>query len=387
MTHSKLSGSALPRWAVLAQWVVSVSFAIAACTAGSAIDSDVAQGMGIAASPNASKQPTVEPNTSTPPIGAPQTPANPNSAGAMAAGPAETSYEGEGNFVIAKPFVTDANMQVIDGVAQGTWCEFTVNSDTSAFYTGEDPNLSRSYKPINRTIYVYTPADYVAGTTLPLMVGHDGMQSKNFFTHVLDNLIAKRALPPMAAVCIDNGGGDGPGSERGLEYDVVSDKFVNYIEAELLPLASQKCHVAFTSDPAGRAAFGTSSGAAAAMSMGWFHPELYGRIITYSATLVNQWPTPQEPNGAWAYPGHLISETPRKNLRIYLEVGSNDLNAGKNDVHDWVLANKTMASVLAAKKYHHQFFYAEGGGHVDGGVVGQTLPAALTWAWKGYAAP
>jgi S-formylglutathione hydrolase FrmB len=40
--------------------------------------------------------------------------------------------------------------------------------------------------------------------------------------------------------------------------------------------------VAFTTDPEGRAAFGESSGAAAALTMAWRHPNLYRRVISYS---------------------------------------------------------------------------------------------------------
>jgi len=43
-----------------------------------------------------------------------------------------------------------------------------------------------------------------------------------------------------------------------------------------------------------------------------------------------------------------------------------------------------MATVLKAKKYHYQFVFAQAARHVDGGVVNQTLPAALEYVWKGY---
>lgn len=314
-------------------------------------------------------------------ITSPQPPAAP-----QAIGPQETSSADDGNFVIGPNYSRDANMDYQAGVAQGTWCTFVAPGDTSLYYTGQDANLKQSFSPINRKVYVYLPAGYAAGEVLPFIVGNDGSQAKGYFSHVLDNLIAQKALPRMAAVCVDNGGGDAFGSERGLEYDVVSGTYGEFINNEILPLATQNCHVTFTADAAGRGAFGTSSGGAAAMSMGWFHPELYARIITYSATLVSQWPTPQEPNGAWAYPGHLFADTPKKNLRIYLNVGSNDLGANRNNTKDWVLANTTAASKLAERGYHYQFYFAQGGNHVDQRVVDATLPAALVWAWRGYGA-
>ena len=55
-------------------------------------------------------------------------------------------------------------------------------------------------------------------------------------------------------------------------------------------------------------------------------------------------------------------------------------------MHDWVLANESMARVLAAKGYHYQFIFARNAGHVDRPTVAQTLPYALEWLWQGYKA-
>jgi iron(III)-enterobactin esterase len=40
--------------------------------------------------------------------------------------------------------------------------------------------------------------------------------------------------------------------------------------------------------------------------------------------------------------------------------------------------------VLAAKKYHYQFVFAENAAHVDRAVKTQTLPEALEYVWQGY---
>ena len=48
---------------------------------------------------------------------------------------------------------------------------------------------------------------------------------------------------------------------------------------------SRDYQVAFTTDPEGRATFGVSSGAAAALTMAWLHPNLYRRVISYSGTV------------------------------------------------------------------------------------------------------
>ena len=58
---------------------------------------------------------------------------------------------------------------------------------------------------------------------------------------------------------------------------------------------------------------GCSSGASAAFTMAWFHPEWYHRVISYSGTFVNQqWPFDRaNPDGAWDYHEKLIPAAPR----------------------------------------------------------------------------
>src|SRR5205085_4901429 len=115
-------------------------------------------------------------------------------------------------------------------------------------------------------------------------------------------------------VLVQHGGGDGPGSERGLEYDTVSDVYTTFIETEILPKMEKDYKVKFTKNPDGRATMGGSSGAAAAFTMAWFHPELYRRVLSYSGTFVNQ-ASPQDaatPHGAWDYAADLVPNAARK---------------------------------------------------------------------------
>jgi enterochelin esterase-like enzyme len=206
--------------------------------------------------------------------------------------------------------------------------------------------------------------------------------------NILDNLIADHRVPVMVAVMVAHGGGDARGSERGLEYDTVSGRYAEFIEAEVLPRVTKDYGVTFTKDPEARATMGGSSGGAAAFTIAWFHPELYRRVLTYSGTYTNN-QTPKDPalpHGAWEYHEHLIPQSAAKPLRVWLEVGDND-NGAKNtaaDLHNWVIANERMAGVLKAKGYHYQLVYAQGAGHTDGKVIAQTMPQALEWLWLGY---
>lgn len=137
---------------------------------------------------------------------------------------------------------------------------------------------------------------------------------------------------------------------------------------------------------------GSSSGGSAALSMAWYHPEWYHRVITYSGTFVNQqWPfNPETPGGAWDFHANLIPQAARKPIRLWLEVGDRDLlnpNVMRDDMHDWVEANNRMATVLKAKGYRYQYVFALNSGHGDRNVRNQTLPHALEWVWQGYPIP
>ena len=131
--------------------------------------------------------------------------------------------------------------------------------------------------------------------------------------------VTKR-IPAIIAIFVANGGGDSKGSERGLEYDTLSDRYAQFVETEVLPLVRQRAGVSLTSDPDGRAASGMSSGGIAAFTMAWFHPEHYRRMLAYSIT----------------------------------------------------------------EGYHVQFVFARNAQHSDGPVRRQTLPEALEYTWQGY---
>jgi len=241
--------------------------------------------------------------------------------------------------------------------------------------------------PYTRQVAVYVPKQYVPGTLAPFIVGADGPDPLLFAT--LDNLIAQKRVPAMIAISIGNGSGDAQGSQRGLEYDTMSGRYAEFVESEVLPLVEKQYNVKLTRNPDGRATMGCSSGAAAALSMAWYHPELYHRVLSYSGTYVNQqWPSSAEtPHGAWEYHERLIPNSPVKPIRIWMQVGDRDLyspNLMRDNMHDWVVANENMARVLAAKGYHYQFVVARNAGHVDRAVKQQTLGEALEFVWREY---
>jgi enterochelin esterase-like enzyme len=288
----------------------------------------------------------------------------------------------DGDFAIGPDYTNAPELTVREGVPKGIIHAFTLNSEDSKIY----PGLNGPYK---RGVWVYVPSQYVAGTPAPFIVVQDGKGYTNRLAAVLDNMIHEHRLPAMIAVMINSGGGDGKGSERGLEYDTVSGQYAMFIEKEVLPKIENEYNVKFTTDPNGRAAMGGSSGAACALTMAWFHPELYRRVLSYSGTFVNQQSpeNPASPHGAWEYHEHLIPQSAAKPIRLWLQVGEKDNGWDRDEasLHNWVLANQRMAAVLKAKGYHYEYVFCRGARHVDSKAVAQTLPEALAWLWQGYA--
>ncbi len=310
----------------------------------------------------------------------------------------------DGNFVIGPTHNPAPESTVQEDVPQGTIYNFTMASSDSKIYPGiardpgtfgtPDPNdpakliVTTSHPaPYTRKVAVYVPKQYVPGTVAPFIVGADGPDTLLFT--VLNNLIAEHKVPVMIAISIGNGSGDAQGSERGLEYDTMSGRYAEFVETEVLPRVEKEASVKLTRNPDGRATMGGSSGGSCALEMAWYRTDLYHRVLTYSGTYVNQqWPpNPEAPHGAWEFHEHLIPNSARKPIRIWMEVGDRDLynpNVMRDSMHDWVVANEEMARVLAEKKYHYQFVFARDAGHVDRAVRAQTLPEALEYLWQGY---
>jgi iron(III)-enterobactin esterase len=314
--------------------------------------------------------------------------------------PAVTAENG-----IIGPSYADAPESVANpAVPQGEVREFILYSEDSKIYPGivrihdmqRDAQGNYMAPPgglsapgrYERHVYVYIPKQLVSGTPAPFMVVQDGHSYVKRMVNLMDNMIAAKRLPPMVLAFADSGGSDAQGSEHGLEYDTVSDRYSNWVEQELLPAVTQRYGVTFTTNPDGRGTLGGSSGAAAAFTMAWFHPERYHKVLSYSGTFVNQaWPVdPQTPRGAWEYHDHLIAKSVKKPIRIWMEVGEKDNRFDNPEAtwHNWPLANNRMAAVLKKKGYDYRYIFAMGGTHVDNRVVMQTLPAALEWLWRDY---
>lgn len=310
-------------------------------------------------------------------------------AGKSAAGaPAivDPGSEGDGKLTISKPFHDDPAQTVAAGTPRGQRVDFSMQSADSKIYP-----LDGFSKPFTRAGAVYLPPNYVSGTTLPFMVAQDGVGNIKYVDIVppaLDNLIHDKKVPALAVIFIDPGpdSSDHSRSERSNEYDSVSGLYTTFVETEVIPAAKQavkenlQVDLVLTDNPEGRGTLGGSSGGACAFTMGWFHPELYRKILSYSGSFQRLRATPEYPQGAESYHNaqyHLIASADPKPLRIALQIGTNDSASA-------VMVNEAMFAALTAKGNHVRYIVANGGGHVDQAVQRQTLADYLVWLWRGY---
>jgi enterochelin esterase family protein len=325
---------------------------------------------------------------------------------------------GDGDFTIGPAYTIDPASKAAAGVPVGQQVAFKMLASESTIYA------TTARTQFMRNVWVYIPRQYAPGTPAPVIVVQDGNYAcwwGNDVPHavntgnnlpgtanlprILDNYIAQGKLPKMIAIFAEAGGGDGGNSQRGLEYDTVSGVYGQYVLEEMFPRVVSEVQkqlgiaLKLTDDPEGHATLGGSSGGAGSFSMAWWNPNGFRRVITYSGTFVRQASpdNPLYPHGAWSYhdtdpydaaaPNGLIVKEPTMHpLRMWLEVGTNDMGSGggPGSYRDFELANRRMAASLKAKGYHYHFDVAQGGGHLDGGAVAQTLPSAMLWVWRGY---
>src|SRR5437667_5945775 len=151
---------------------------------------------------------------------------------------AETpGIEGEGKTTIGPEYKVDPDL-TDQGNPKGKYFEFTMRLADSKIFRGDDSTLEPEKKPVRkeRKIFIYVPAAYQDGAKAPILVIHDGPGQLKLVRNALDNLtISKdpnRKLPAFIAIAVQNGGNDGKNSERGLEYDTMSDRLARFIHDE-----------------------------------------------------------------------------------------------------------------------------------------------------------
>jgi len=237
---------------------------------------------------------------------------------------------------------------------------------------------SKIYPGTWREYWVYIPKQLDRTKPAPVMVFQDGLQYNA--PVVFDNLIHKKAVPPMVGVFVMHGRVKASSPDaldrmnRSFEYDAVSDDYARFLIDEMLPYVAKTHGLTLSSDPNDRAIAGNSSGAIAAFVAAWQRPDAFRRVFSAIGTYVGL----RGGDGLSV----LVRKTEPKPIRFFLQDGRNDLN---NYTGSWFLANQDMLSALDYAGYdvRHEW----GDGEHNSRHATALFPEALAWLWRDWPAP
>lgn len=236
------------------------------------------------------------------------------------------------------------------------------------------------YPGVPHDYQVYVSAKVDPAKPAPYMIFLDG----NGFAGngmripvVLDNLIAKGELPPMAAIFVQPGvlAPTSPDTQlarfsRDWEYDDVRPNFSRFLIEELIPEVAKTVNL--STNPDDHAIGGSSTGAVGAFTAAWYRPDVFHRVVYFIGTFVDM-------RGANQAPFWIRKQEP-KPLRIFLQDGSADLDSYAGN---WPLQSQNMDAAMKFSGYDHRFDYYPGEAHSTR-KASEEMPDILRWLWRGY---
>jgi len=230
-----------------------------------------------------------------------------------------------------------------------------------------------------REYWVYVPAQYDSDRPTALMVFQDGHtyvnDSGDFRVPVVyDNLIHQKKLPVTICLFLNPGHNTKEypenryrASSRADEYDVLNDKYATMLIDEIITELRKKLNI--SNDPKMHGIGGLSSGAICAFTAAWQRPDYFHKVLSHIGSYTNI-------RGGHSYP-FLIRNHKKKDIKIFMQDGTNDLN---NEFGDWWIANLQMESAFKFKGY--DFKFEKGVGAHSGRHGGAILPESLIWLWS-----
>ncbi|MCF7849055.1 MAG: hypothetical protein K9M45_09410 [Kiritimatiellales bacterium] len=267
------------------------------------------------------------------------------------------------------------------GVPEGEIIDMGVYTAGKKFFPGT-----------KRKWWVYVPKQYNKSSAAKLLVVNDGdrmSKGDGNFCIVMDNMVHAKKMPVTIGVFISPGETKaGARDNRSNEYDTCTPRYADFLEAEILPTVYAKYNV--SKDAADHCIAGSSSGASCAFTAAWQRNDLFEKVISFVGSYADFRKYDDYPEylggkeskseygpykTAHNYPG-LIRKAPKKNIRVYLQDGCNDLD---NQLGNWFKNNERMAAALAYSGYDYKF--AIGGGMHSRNHGMSILPEIFEWIW------
>lgn len=192
-----------------------------------------------------------------------------------------------------------------------------------------------------RSVSIYTPPNFDASKTYPLIVLFDEELYLNEINAplILDNLTAENLIPPVIAVFVGS-------VEREKEL-TGNPQFAEFISFELLDWLRKSYKIAESAK--NKIIGGASFGGLAAVFTGLSHPETFGKILSQSGSF-------------WRNPTVIfdkLSAQKSSNQIIYLDAGLYEIES-KNGI-SLLDANRKLRDVLREKNFSFKYQEFKGG--------------------------
>lgn len=190
-----------------------------------------------------------------------------------------------------------------------------------------------------REIHLYQPP---VKEPVPLLVVYDGVDylKRAMLNVIVDNLIYKKRIQPIAMVFIQNGD-----ERRGVEY-ACSDATLMTIEHSILPFAAKKLNLLDIKKNRGAyGVLGASFGGLMSMYTGLRMPEVFGKVISQSGVF--------ESEGRDYVAVDLIRAKMAREIKIWMDIGH----------YDWLLEDNRRLQLLLQENGYNVTYREFAGGH------------------------
>lgn len=245
---------------------------------------------------------------------------------------------------------------------------------------GTIKSSDRFYPGTEREVQVYVPDAYDGSSPACLYVGLDGILCNA--PQVMDSLIAAHKMPVTIGIFLQPGvikdrDGNVTRYNRSNEFDMTSDKFVSFLEAEIIPWVerlhtAQGLPIKLSRRGADGMIFGLSSGGIAAFTAAWHRPDMFGRVFSGVGTFVAM-------RGGNELQAIVRKSEPRP-LRVFLQDGTNDV---WNPLFGhWYEGNRMLATALDFAGYDARYDWSD----CYHGVkrASEIFPQVMEWMWHDW---